>query len=313
MPQVSVIIPTHNRATLLARAIQSVLSQEFADFELWIVDDASTDDTPEVVEQLEDARIRYLRLPENRGVSAARNTAMRSSSAPLIVFLDDDDEYLPGFLAKTVEAHTDAPDSVGFGWTGVRLVGLDGSTEDRIWQPEYASRRHAYLEMIGFREVGSGCGFVVHRKCLAKVGYFDETMRRTQDADYIIRLAKEYDFIVIPEVLVRVYRHPPPRFFDVHVADAYASIIEKHLDALEEIPKSWAAVHHKAARLHLNSGRPGDARRFSQAALSKRPLHLNSLAMLALTALPGRWGRAINLTTDRVIRRIRRLSEKFRC
>jgi glycosyltransferase involved in cell wall biosynthesis len=101
MPLVSVIIPTYNRAHLLERALLSVLNQTVCDFECIVVDDGSTDGTgnlPLITNP--DTRIRYLRLPENRGVSAARNAGVNATSAPLLAFLDSDDEWLPVKLEK---------------------------------------------------------------------------------------------------------------------------------------------------------------------------------------------------------------------
>ena len=74
MEKVSIIIPTYNRADVLALSVQSVLQQTYADFELLIVDDGSSDNTDIVAESLHDDRIRYLKLPENKGVAAARKS-----------------------------------------------------------------------------------------------------------------------------------------------------------------------------------------------------------------------------------------------
>ena len=96
MSQVSVVIPTHNRSEFLRSAIASVLSQTYQDFELIVVDDASTDSTAEVVASFNDSRIKFIRHQTNQGGSAARNTGIRASKCDYIAFLDDDDEWSPG-------------------------------------------------------------------------------------------------------------------------------------------------------------------------------------------------------------------------
>ena len=92
-PSVSVIIPTHNRGEMLRRAIDSVLSQTYKDFELIIVSDGSADETDKVIVSYTDPRIRFLKHDKSRGASAARNTGIRASIGQYIAFLDDDDEW----------------------------------------------------------------------------------------------------------------------------------------------------------------------------------------------------------------------------
>jgi glycosyltransferase involved in cell wall biosynthesis len=105
-PAVSVVIPTYNRAGLIAQAVRSVLDQTGINFEIIVVDDGSTDNTRQILEQFND-KIRYL-ATENRGVAHARNIGMKASFGRYIAFLDSDDLYLPGKLALQVafmEAH----------------------------------------------------------------------------------------------------------------------------------------------------------------------------------------------------------------
>src|SRR5262245_52205489 len=92
-PTVSIVIPTYNRAALIARSIQSVLNQSYADFELLVIDDGSTDETEGVVARFFDLRINYVRLASNAGASAARNVGIRISKGKFIAFQDSDDEW----------------------------------------------------------------------------------------------------------------------------------------------------------------------------------------------------------------------------
>jgi glycosyltransferase involved in cell wall biosynthesis len=97
--EVSVVITTYNRSHLLARAIESVLSQDWHDLEIVVLDDCSTDDTPELIAHIY-PQVRYVRQDTNRGVCAARNRGLREASRPWVVFLDDDDTLLPGALGR---------------------------------------------------------------------------------------------------------------------------------------------------------------------------------------------------------------------
>lgn len=112
-PSVTAIIPTHNRAELLRDALDSIFAQEGRgqqfDLDVVVVDDASTDHTPQVVSQYPEAR--SVRLPVNQGVSAARNAGIDRSSGTYLAFLDDDDVWLPRKLSSQVaalEAHPEA-------------------------------------------------------------------------------------------------------------------------------------------------------------------------------------------------------------
>src|SRR5688572_16958601 len=122
MANVSVIIPTHNRAQSVVTAIASVVRQTFQDLEIIVVDDASNDDTAEVLAQFRDKRIKVIRHQTNRGGAAARNTGIRHSTFDYIAFLDDDDEWLPEKLAKQMAALLTSPPEVGCVYTGYFVV-----------------------------------------------------------------------------------------------------------------------------------------------------------------------------------------------
>ncbi|MCG8616055.1 MAG: glycosyltransferase [Desulfobacterales bacterium] len=109
-PEVSVIIPTFNRISVLPRAIDSVLDQDHDNFEIIVVDDGSTDDTTAVLDGYGDA-VRVMTQP-NRGVSAARNTGIRNSRAALIALLDSDDAWTPGKLSVQTAFFRDHPDAL---------------------------------------------------------------------------------------------------------------------------------------------------------------------------------------------------------
>jgi glycosyltransferase involved in cell wall biosynthesis len=105
-PTVSVVMPTYNRADLLPKTIASILSQDLEDFELLIVDDGSTDNTAAVIREIQarDARLRYVPLPENRGIGFVRQTGLQHASGKYIALADSDDLWLPGKLKAQVEA-----------------------------------------------------------------------------------------------------------------------------------------------------------------------------------------------------------------
>ena len=103
-PDISVVIPAYNRATTIARALNSVLAQTFQDLEVIVVDDGSTDHTSEVIQQIGDARVEIIRHTRNQGAAEARNTGMKAAGGKYIAWLDSDDEWLPDKLQVQLDA-----------------------------------------------------------------------------------------------------------------------------------------------------------------------------------------------------------------
>lgn len=129
-PAVSIVVPCYNAEDVLPRAVASVRAQTFADWELILVDDCSTDETAAVAGRLaaDDPRIRLVELVENSGSSAARNAGIDVAAGEYIAFLDSDDEMLPRFLADLLDLMTEDTDIVGCGHL---LVGPDGTLTPR--------------------------------------------------------------------------------------------------------------------------------------------------------------------------------------
>ncbi|AIY01271.1 glycosyl transferase family protein [Arthrobacter sp. PAMC 25486] len=131
-PRVSIIMPCFNAAATVERAINSVLAQTFTDFELIIVNDASTDNTVEIITALMagtgDARLKLIDLQENLGPSGVRNEALRGALGTFVAFLDSDDEFLPEFLHHHVSA---LPDGFDISMAGHFVIRPDGSETTR--------------------------------------------------------------------------------------------------------------------------------------------------------------------------------------
>lgn len=292
-PDFSVILPTHNRVHLLARAIRSVLAQSHHSFELIIIDDASNEATRDVVESFVDDRIAYIRLEKNSGVSAARNEGIRQARGRYISFLDDDDEYLPRFVEETHRQFEVAPAEVGFTWCGVRIVQdtPDGEVvlRDKLWKPppngDHEERR---LSFIRSQAIGTGFGLTVRAACFEAVGTFDESFKMAVDAEFFVRLGHDYDFRVLEETLVKVHRHAESALTDPtpQRAEAYERIIEKHFSFFQQHPSLWASYHYRSGVAHYRAGNRARGRKLLFAALRRDPLHWQSwLGLLYLDLL----------------------------
>jgi hypothetical protein len=181
----SVIVPTRNRVATLPRAVESVLMQDLEDFELIIVDDASTDETREYVKNLSDQRIRYHRNVDALGASGARNVGIDLAEMPLIAFLDSDDEWRPAKLRRNWDlASTAADSSAWIGFNAIEVRGDDGS-----WiQPRRGP--HAGEEAGEF--ILNGGGFiqtsaVFGPRTLIASTRFDQSLQHLEDWDLYLR------------------------------------------------------------------------------------------------------------------------------
>jgi len=205
MPKVSVIIITYNRANFLLEAVRSVLSQTYTDFELIIVDDASQDNTAQVVDGLSDKRIRYIRHEVNKGEAGARNTGVTNSKGEYIAFLDDDDEWLPEKLRLEVDVLENSPPETGGVYTGTILTEMASGKTLLSFVPE--ERGNIYRNLIASNVVGGASTVLLRKECFEKVGLFDQIVGYPVDYDMWIRIAEEFQFEVIGEPLVKYRIH----------------------------------------------------------------------------------------------------------
>ena len=203
-PRVSVVITTYNRAILLPRAVNSVLAQTYPDYEIVIVDDCSTDSTPDVIRSFADTRIRSFKHKQNRGVSAARNTGIANARGEYISFLDDDDEWLPAKLEKQTALLDAALSKVGlvYGWMDV--------VEDSSEQGEPFDRLNVEGSIFNHMLRLNGC---LHSTMLARTsavretGGFDENLTAREDTEFMCRLSLKWEAIVLPEVVSLYHRY----------------------------------------------------------------------------------------------------------
>jgi glycosyltransferase involved in cell wall biosynthesis len=204
MPKASVIIPTHNRAEFLRSAISSVLKQTYQDFEIIVVDDASDDNTHEVVTSFDGRDIKYLRHEVNKGDAGSRNTGIVNSTGRYVAFLDDDDEWLPEKLQAQVELLETSPEKVGGVYTGLFKVNKATGKILGINIPE--KRGELFQEMFIDSPIVTSC-VVLRRQCFEKVGLFDERIPYNNDYDMWIRIAEQFHFEYINEPLVVYHIH----------------------------------------------------------------------------------------------------------
>lgn len=183
-PLVSVIIPTHSRKDMLNRAIQSVAMQTYESVEIVVVDDASTDDTPDFVQQLQGRvpNLVYLRNDTSLGACGARNRGINQASGHYVALLDDDDEYLPTALSELIEAYES--DDYSFVCADLKIISKKGNRVSS--KPGIID-----LEKILWINNATMC-MVTEKSKLQKIGAFDVELTAAQDYDLWIRLIHEF-------------------------------------------------------------------------------------------------------------------------
>lgn len=256
VPAVSVIIPTHNRAEMLRRAIASVLAQTFTDTEIIVVSDGSVDHTAEVVAFFADPRLRFLRHETARGASAARNTGLRAATGRMVAFLDDDDEWLPQKLAVQVPVLEGAGPEVGLVYCWIESV-RDGQCVDRRCP---TLKGDIFRQMLDRQAITNSSALLVRRDAALHIGGFDENLPRGNDGDFIRRLCRHYHVDVVPQLLVKVHvGHPDRITVDSkrnlrNAARAYEARLALFARELEDLPEQRANILARLGTAYLQTG-----------------------------------------------------------
>lgn len=211
-PLISVLLTTYNRCHLLARAINSVLNGTYQNFELLILDDASSDATPEVVSGFKDSRIQYLRMPENGGVLRARNRGFDAARGDYVTILDDDDELTPDALGAVVEEfQSTARENVEVLWFDCK----DAESGEKSGIMPMPAGRIDYGEYVCGRIQGDF--WITFSKVALQGNRFNEKLKAHESLLWL-RIHRGHKARYVPRVLCLKYRqHGGPRLCDLDV------------------------------------------------------------------------------------------------
>jgi glycosyltransferase involved in cell wall biosynthesis len=230
-PAISVVLPVHNRADVLPRAIRSVLGQTLESFELVVVDDGSTDGSVKVAKSFEDAHIKLIELGRNRGGNAARNAGVRAATAPLVAFLDSDDTYLPQKLEQVVAEFDRRPELellvdsfIKVQPSGARVVRKNPAIGDTE-----TFRRALFTRQL-WKATPS---ITVRRETVLRV-MFDESLRRLQDFDFLIRASEVANCASTDAVLWEKYWDANAISIQDNMIAANVELVRRHPEYLRQ-------------------------------------------------------------------------------
>lgn len=259
-PLVSVVIPSYNAQRTIARAIQSVLEQDYQSLEIIIADDGSTDSTRQVIGQFHDPRITLVGSSLNRGAAAARNTAIRRASGAYIAFLDADDIWLPGKISTQVRIMERHP-KARIATCDCLFFSIDGRPKGSFFETRTpCAGENAWRTLLAYNFISTST-VLARRTDVVELGGFSEMFPIAEDQDLWIGLATLGEVVFTPEILAYYYRQPASLSdrFQKHEAASILSMVGKHLHQQayrlhnDEIRAIWGRrVFYIAANLYQN-------------------------------------------------------------
>jgi glycosyltransferase involved in cell wall biosynthesis len=283
MARISVITPTYNRPGLLKNSINSVLSQTYSDFELIVIDDCSSDNTPGVLEGFQDERLKVIRNSSNKGIAAVRNIGVASSQGKYIAFLDDDDEWLPDKLEKQIRIMEDGSESLGCVYSGCLTTGPDGSEIVSTSIPRYRNKVLNELLLENFITTSTT---LVKKSSIEKAGLFDEDIPYGEDYDMWIRIAEDFRFDFAPEPLTKYRIHPNSITKNyAKVINGIAKILSKHRSLFARNKRAYGNHLLLLGVLYCYSGKTGEGIKTFMRAIQAYPFDARLYYNLALALL----------------------------
>lgn len=290
MPRVSVIIPVYNGARTLDRALKSVFEQTFADYEIVICDDGSTDDTPAVLAKYGD-RVRVVRQA-NRGLPAARNAAVAASRGELLALIDHDDEWLPQKLELAVSAMT-ADAGAALLYSDMIVVNEAGEEFRRSQIGPDTAHAPTMDEMLTRIWPITPSTVVMRRDAFDRAGGFCEQLISAEDIHFWLLMREQGHFIYLPERLVRfTYGQLFPKVLnrDIGPTAIVELIRARYGNRADGLVKNF--IRHRvrmianAGVIEMSRGNMAGARRCFMRVLKYDPRHAKSYLRIARTFLP---------------------------
>jgi O-antigen biosynthesis protein len=299
-PSVSVVIPVFNRPEAIRRAIDSVLAQTYQDFEILVIDDASTDETASVVAAVNDPRVDLIRHARRLGGSATRNSGINASRAPYVAFLDSDDEWMPDKLHRQIELFERSGNEVGLVYAGFERRLPEGGVTTHIPRRSTDLPRKLLIDNV----VGGASVGIVRRAVFERVGLFDVALLSGQDVDFWLRVCEQFSADFVPDALVRVWQQDESDRITTNVASLIGGrevFFQKHRRKMERAGVVYLWLRNVGWLHHRLAGDRHTARSLYIAALRAKPSAPLTYVLLLLACMPISWMDALARARNRLL------------
>jgi glycosyltransferase involved in cell wall biosynthesis len=238
-PLVSVIVPTCNRPEMLRRAVLSILRQSFQDFEVIIVDDGMKDRAEDVIRQIGDKRIKYIKNEEQQGAAKSRNIGIQKGTGKYIAFLDDDDEFLPEKLERQIIIMKE--NEIDFTFCAIEL---NHESDGKVVKQSFKKTgiNNYYEDLLAHKLRTLTSSLMIKKSVLESVFGFDNSFKSCQEWDLMIRISRNHLGYGLNEILVRMNFLSGEHIggsLDKRIAGR-ESLLKKHFVELKRRPKVLA-------------------------------------------------------------------------
>lgn len=251
---VSILMPVYNGSAFLDRSIGSVLKQSYANWEIIIVDDHSSDNSSEVVKKyLNDKRIILKQNDCNKGIAASRNLALKQAKGDFIAILDQDDEWLPQKLEKQMRLFNSLDSTFGLVYCNTKVQFENGHVQP--FKKDIAPRQsiEENFKKLYLTNYISSLTVVFRKECIQKVGYFNENIQwGGDDYDLWLRISAQYKFAFVDEVLC--IRHEHGKNFSHAKKKMMYGSLETGNELIENKPERKTLLNQRTALLYYRYG-----------------------------------------------------------
>lgn len=233
---ISIIIPTYNREATIKETLESILQQTYQNIEILVVDDASTDNTKNIIHSINDPRIYYFKNKKQMGANISRNVGIEHAKGTLIAFCDSADKWAAEKLEKQFQIMQETSAKIVF-------CAEEVTDKEKTYVIPYATQKaliiqNRLLELLASENCIDTSTLLVDKNCFEKVGFFNLELPRLQEYEWMIRASQNFKVVFLDEVLVYAYIRNDSISSDItKLLKAVPIIYREHYDFLKSFEK----------------------------------------------------------------------------